>query len=160
VLSTVAAGLLVGTLAVLRDDERSRMTQRGREFVLALWEFIAFIANSLIFLLIGVAVAGLSFTKPGFTACAIIIGLVLIGRALTVYPLCLLFAQSRWAVPLRSQHVLWWGGLRGALGLALALSLPPSLTFRNEILVATFAVVVFSVIVQGLTMPWLLRRAA
>jgi CPA1 family monovalent cation:H+ antiporter len=56
--------------------------------------------------------------------------------------------------------VLWWGGLRGALGLALALSLPPSLTFRNEILVATFAVVVFSVIVQGLTMPWLLRRAA
>src|SRR4051812_20098301 len=160
VLSTVAAGLLVGTLAVLRDDERSRMTQRGREFVLGLWEFIAFIANSLVFLLIGVTVAGLSFTKLGFTACAIIIGLVLIGRALTVYPLCLLFARSRWAVPLWSQHVLWWGGLRGALGLALALSLPPSLTFRNEILIATFAVVVFSVIVQGLTMPWLLRRAA
>ncbi|PPQ38289.1 cation:proton antiporter [Rhodopila globiformis] len=160
VLSTVAAGLVVGTVAVLRDDERSRMTQRGREFVLALWEFIAFIANSLVFLMIGVTVAGLSFARPGLTACAIIVGLVLLGRALTVYPLCLLFYRSRWKVPAWSQHVLWWGGLRGALGLALALSLPPDMAFRNEILVSTFAVVVFSVIVQGLTMPFLLRRAA
>ena len=56
------------------------------------------------------------------------------------------------------QHVMWWGGLRGALGLALALSLPPSLPLRDEIVVVTFGVVAFSIVVQGLTMPLLLRR--
>ena len=54
--------------------------------------------------------------------------------------------------------MLWWGGLRGALGLALALSLPASLPLRDEIVVVTFAVVAFSIVVQGLTMPSLLRR--
>ena len=86
------------------------------------------------------------------------IGLVLVGRALTVYPVCLLFRPSAWAIPLREQHVLWWGGLRGALALALALSLPPSFPLYHEILVTAFGVVVFSVIVQGLTMPLLMRR--
>jgi monovalent cation:H+ antiporter, CPA1 family len=56
------------------------------------------------------------------------------------------------------QHVLWWGGLRGALALALALSLPHTVTLRDEIVVATFGVVVFSIVIQGLTMPPLLRR--
>ena len=87
----------------------------------------------------------------------IAVSLVLIGRALSVYPLCLPFIRSRWAIPLSEQHVLWWGGLRGALALALALALPPSLDMRNEIVVATFGVVVFSVVAQGLTMPLLLR---
>jgi CPA1 family monovalent cation:H+ antiporter len=56
------------------------------------------------------------------------------------------------------QHVLFWGGLRGALGLALALSLPDSLPMRGTVVIATFGVVTFSVIVQGLTMPALLQR--
>jgi CPA1 family monovalent cation:H+ antiporter len=59
---------------------------------------------------------------------------------------------------MRTQHILWWGGLRGALALALALALPPSLPLRDEILVAAFGVVVFSVLAQGLTMPMLLRK--
>ena len=160
VLATVAAGLLTGNLTILRDREDTRVSQRRREFVLALWEFIAFIANSLIFLLIGLTVAGIPFDRFGGVAFVIVIALVLLGRALGVYPLCLLFVRSRWAIPVSDQHVLWWGGLRGALGLALSLSLPPSLPFRNEILIATFGVVAFSVILQGLTMPPLLRRAS
>ncbi len=56
------------------------------------------------------------------------------------------------------QHVLWWGGLRGALALALTLSLPSSVPLRDDIVIVTFGVVAFSVLAQGLTMPLLLRR--
>jgi monovalent cation:H+ antiporter, CPA1 family len=91
---------------------------------------------------------------------AVAIGLVLCGRALAVYPLCGLFRGSSLKVDRRHQHVLVWGGLRGALALALALALPDSVPERREIIVAAFAVVAFSVFVQGLTMPWLVRRLA
>jgi len=157
VLATVAAGLLMGNLGFSGAPEGNLLSSRGREFVMAFWEFAAFIANSLIFLLIGVTVAGIPFSRLGLTALVVAIALVLIGRALSVYPLCMIFRGSRWTIPIREQHILWWGGLRGALALALALSLPPSLEWRNEIVVAAFGVVVFSVVVQGLTMPPLLR---
>ena len=158
VLATVAAGLLMGNFGVLEIREQSASPFEGREFVMAFWEFAAFLANSFIFLLIGVTVGGIPFTGLGPAALSIIIVLVLIGRALTVYPLCLLFGMSRWAIPLSAQHLLWWGGLRGALALALALALPASLALRNEIVIATFGVVAFSVSVQGLTMSPFLRR--
>ena len=159
VLATVAAGLLMGNLGVLTEDEgRAALTSQGREFVIAFWEFAAFIANSLVFLLIGLRVAGMAFADVGWAIVPVAILLVLAGRAVTVYPLCLPFARSRWAVPMRDQHILWWGGLRGALALALALALPISLPYNNDILIATFGVVTFSVIVQGLTMPMLIRR--
>jgi monovalent cation:H+ antiporter, CPA1 family len=157
VLATVAAGLLIGNLGILSEDEnRNVFSPDGRTFVIELWEFGAFIANSLIFLLIGLSVMPL--TRVDARALLLAIGLVLAGRALTVYPVCLLFRPSRWAIPLRDQHVLWWGGLRGALALALALALPPSFPLYHEILVTAFGVVVFSVIVQGLTMPLLMRK--
>jgi CPA1 family monovalent cation:H+ antiporter len=86
------------------------------------------------------------------------IALVLLGRGATIYPLCLLFSRSRWRVPMAEQHVLWWGGLRGALALALALALPAKLELRDDMIIATFAVVAFSVLVQGLSMKPLLRK--
>jgi CPA1 family monovalent cation:H+ antiporter len=158
VLATVTAGIVIGNAAILSERETGRVSVQGREFILGLWEFIAFIANSVVFLLIGFAVAGIRASGLGAERLALIMIFVLAARALTVYPLCLLFSRSRWAVPMPIQDILWWGGLRGALGLALALSLPDSLPYRSEILVATFAVVAFSVIIQGLTMPLLLRR--
>ena len=155
VLASVSAGLLMGNLGIL--GQRDFLLLGGREFVIAFWNFAAFIANSFVFLLIGVTVGHLPLTGLGPLALAVSVALVLLGRALTVYPLCLLFRWSRWAVPMRGQHVLWWGGLRGALALALALALPPSLPGRHEIVAAAFGVVAFSVVVQGLTMPPLLR---
>ena len=116
-----------------------------------------FVANSIIFLLIGIHEAEQPFALI-VPAIAAAILFVLLGRVLSVYPLCAVFAYTRLRVPLRQQHVLFWGGLRGALALALALGLPPTIPHANEIVRVTFAVVAFSIFVQGLTMGPLLRR--
>jgi CPA1 family monovalent cation:H+ antiporter len=160
VLATIAAGLLIGNLGVLAAPEtrkRTRLSDKGRDFIIDFWEFAAFLANSLVFLLIGLTIAGTAFTALGWVALIIINLLVLAARLISVYPLCFLFQGSRWRVPMREQHMLWWGGLRGALALALVLALPPDFPLRDEIVVAAFATVSFSVLVQGLTMPWLIR---
>jgi len=89
VLATVAAGLLMGNLGVLIEDEgRAALSSQGREFVIAFWEFAAFIANSLVFLLIGLRVAGMAFADVGWAIVPVATLLVLAGRAVTVYPLC------------------------------------------------------------------------
>ncbi|HXA46900.1 MAG TPA: sodium:proton antiporter [Burkholderiaceae bacterium] len=160
VLSTVAAGLMLGNLSILKESSSNKLSSDARLFVVEFWSVAAFIANSLVFLLIGLAVGGVAFHGVGAVAIIAVIAFVLLGRALTVYPLCFLFSRSSWAIPMGQQHVLWWGGLRGALALALALALPSNLDHHDDILIFAFAVVVFSVVVQGLTMPWLLRRIA
>lgn len=156
VMATLAAGLLMGNVGVLNARKENRLALDAPDFVVGFWDFTAFFANSLIFLLMGVTLAAIPFASLG-SALFVLVGLVLLGRALSVYPLCLIFARSRWAIEPRQQHILWWGGLRGALALALALALPPALAMRNEILVATFGVVAFSVVVQGLTMSPFLK---
>jgi CPA1 family monovalent cation:H+ antiporter len=156
ILATVIAGLVVGNLGVL--SKRTEISERAKTFALEFWEFAAFFANSAVFPLIGLAIGATVFAPNLLLALAAITALVLLARAATVYPLCLLFARTNQAVPMNVQHVLWWGGLRGALALALALSLRAAMPHRGEMLVATFAVVAFSIIVQGITMPLLLRR--
>src|SRR5579872_7208718 len=131
VLASVAAGMTMGNLGVLTPRERFGLsiTSHGRAFALEFWEFAAFLANSLVFLLIGSALAAVAF------------------------------APTRWAIPLNQQHLMWWGGLRGALALALALALPADLPSRDDILISAFAVVAFSTIAQGLTAPLALKAA-
>lgn len=152
VLATIAAGLTVGNVRRFGS-----ISDHGREAVAAFWEYAAFLANSLIFLLIGMHEAERNFA-PVWTMAAVGMVLVTASRAATVYPCCLLFAGSRWRVSMRHQHALVWGGLRGALALALALSLPEDLPCREEAITLSFAVVAFSVFVQGLTMRPLLGR--
>jgi CPA1 family monovalent cation:H+ antiporter len=157
VLATVAAGLMIGNLGFSNDTEGGFLSAKGREFGLSFWEFAAFLANSVVFLLIGIDVATTPFQDYGLALILKAIAIVLFARAVAVYPLSALFLRSRWKVTWREQHVLWWGGLRGALALALALSLPAAMPMRDTIVVVTFGVVAFSVVVQGLTMPLLLR---
>jgi monovalent cation:H+ antiporter, CPA1 family len=157
VLACVSAGMTMGNLGLLRGDDRTALSKSARTFVVEFWEFGAFIANSLVFLLIGLRAAAIPFASVGVKTLVIGNLLVLLGRALTVYPLCLLFARSRWRIPYAEQHVLWWGGLRGALALALVLARPADMPYHDEIVIAAFGVVTFSVIVQGVTMGALLR---
>lgn len=83
--------------------------------------------------------------------------LVTLGRAVAVYSVCALFWRTSLRVSTRHQHALFWGDLRGALALALALGLPDGVADRELILTVSFAAVSFSIFVQGLTMAPLLR---
>jgi CPA1 family monovalent cation:H+ antiporter len=151
IISALTAGLLIGS-AGTRFLSRS-----GRRRVEWAWEYFAFLANSLVFILIGMNVANQPLHKLG-TAAVVAIVLVLAGRAVSIYPLSLLFYWSRWRLRAAFQHTLFWGGLRGALALALALAVPAAVPERGVIILTAFVVVAFSIIVQGLTMPWLIKR--
>lgn len=152
VLATLTAGLILGNIGSL-----GAITDKGREAVLSFWEYIGFVANSLIFLLIGMPLAHQDFAATG-VAILVVTVLVLLGRAVAVYSGCALFARSAaLKVSMGHQHVLFWGGLRGALALALVLGLPAEMPMRDTITTVAFGVVAFSIVVQGLTMTPLLK---
>jgi CPA1 family monovalent cation:H+ antiporter len=151
VLATLTAGLIIRNV---RSTER--LPAQVRAAALLFWEAVAFIVNSLIFILIGMHRASLGFTFAYLAPLALVLSLL--GRAAAIYPLCALFAGSSQRVPLSYQHVLFWGGLRGALALALALGLPPEFPHGEEILYLTFALVALSIVLQGLTVAPLLRK--
>jgi CPA1 family monovalent cation:H+ antiporter len=151
VLATITAGLVMSNW-----QSPKVLSERGKRTVETFWEYAAFIANSLIFLLIGMHEANQNFMAIWLPAGAAI-ACVLLGRAATIYPLCFVFSRSSLRVSRQQQHTLMWGGLRGALALALALGLPPAFPLRDQIINVSFAVVAFSVFVQGLTMAPFLR---
>jgi CPA1 family monovalent cation:H+ antiporter len=152
VLASLTAGLMMGCLGW-----RGAISEEGRGHVTAFWTYVAFLANSIVFILIGGNEAHLPL-RDYAAAALIAAALVLVGRAVAVYPLSALVARTPLRLSLSYQHVLFWGGLRGALALALALGVPASVPERSQIVVVAFAVVALSIFVQGLTMPWLIRR--
>jgi len=153
VLATLAAGMLVGNWGKGRH-----LSAAGGQAALAFWEFAAFLANSLVFLLIGSREAAQPITAYLWPAAMGTLA-VLAGRAAAIYPLGALFARSRLAMDRLTQHILFWGGLRGALAIALALEAPASLPEHAALVSTAFAVVAFSIFVQGLSVPRLLARA-
>ena len=152
VLATLCAGLIIGNLGPI-----GAIPPRGRAAIEAFWEFAAFVSNSLIFLLIGINEQQQDFHAVWKSA-VIAIALVTLGRAVAIYPVCGLLARIADPVSMRDQHLLVWGGLRGALALALALSLPQEVPQRGAIATVAFAVVAFSIFAQGLTIAPRLRR--
>jgi CPA1 family monovalent cation:H+ antiporter len=133
------------------------MTARSRLAVTSFWEYAAFLVNSIVFLLIGIeADAAHWWEHPAVLLVGIPI--VLVGRAIAVYGLSALLRGMDRSLPFAWQHLLVWGGLRGALCLALALGLPSGLPFRERIVSMTFGYVLFSLLVQGLTVDALIKR--
>jgi len=152
VLASLTAGLITGNIGALGS-----ISDKGREAVVSFWEYIAFVVNSLIFILIGIREAYQDFFSLLIPILVAII-VVIIGRAAAIYPLSMLFSRSTLQIKKSHQHILFWGGLRGALALALALGLPPEIPQREEIVTIAFGVVGFSVLVQGLTITPLLGK--
>jgi CPA1 family monovalent cation:H+ antiporter len=152
VLASLVAGLLTGNIGSLGS-----ITDKGRDAVISFWEFIAFVVNSLIFILLGIGGAYQDFSNL-LLPIGVAIVMMFAGRALAIYPLSALFSRSTLQISLNHQHILFWGGLRGALALALALGIPPEVPDREAITAVAFAVVAYSIFVQGLTMVPLLRK--
>lgn len=147
VLAVVAAGLVNGNIGP------RGMSPTTRVVVFNFWEYASFLANSFIFLLIGLQIDLAKLAAFG-APIGIAILAVLVARAATVYGLAWIGRD----IPLRWQHVLNWGGMRGAISLALALSLPATLgADRDGMQVMAFGVVVFTLLVQGFSMGPLVR---
>lgn len=148
VLSVVAAGIVSGNLGP------QRMASTTRILVFNFWEYAAFLANSFVFLLIGLQI-DLNILLTDWKAILWAILAVLVARAASIYGLSWIGS----GIPLRYKHVLYWGGLRGAISLALALSLPASLGEQGTLIKSmAFGVVLFTLLVQGITMKPFINR--
>jgi Na+:H+ antiporter len=151
VLAVVAAGLVNGNIGP------QGMSPTSRIVIFNFWEVIAFLANSLIFLLIGLQV-NITALLASWQSILWAILAVFIARLIVVYGLSWLVKHVSEPIPLSWQHILSWGDLRGAITLALVLSLPVSLGAERDLLqVMAFGVVLFTLLVQSTTMAPLIR---
>jgi monovalent cation:H+ antiporter, CPA1 family len=152
VIGVVVTGLVLGNFG-----SRIGMNPRTRIIVTEFWEFIAFFVNSIMFLLIGDQILFRSLLD-NLPMIAITIGLMIVTRAISIYGLTFFANRTvQSEIPLSNQTILWWGGLRGSVSIALALSVPATLEGRDELIAIVFGVVLFTLLVQGLTIQPLLK---
>lgn len=150
-IAMVVAGLFIGNKGM-----EYAVSDRSRDYLEKFWMLLDEILNSVLFLLIGLEVLIIARTGFEYWMGLLAIPIALAGRWLSVF--LSRVAVRRWeALPRGAVQVLTWGGLRGGIAVALALSLPAN-EFRPFILSITYVVVLFSIIVQGLTVTRLIRR--
>ncbi len=155
ILAVVAAGLFVGNIGLENTSPTTRVTLEN------FWQFMAFVTNSLVFLLIGMRIEIVRFA-PYLLPVAVAVLAVLVSRAGVVYGLTWLHSTlgARHQVPVRYRCVMFWGGLRGAISLALALTLTDAVVgagVAEELQYMTFGVVLFTLLVQGLSIEPVIR---
>ena len=154
VIAVVTTGLILGNFG-----SRIGMSPRTRLVVSEFWEFVSFFINSIVFLLIGDQVQFQGLLDE-LDKILIAIVIMLVARAVSVFGLGA-FSNAvtgpNMELPLKGQIILWWGGLRGSVSVALALSVPTVLADRQEIISIVFGVMLFTLLVQGLTTKPLLE---
>jgi CPA1 family monovalent cation:H+ antiporter len=150
-LAVVAAGLLIGN-----PGARLGMSEKTREHLFNFWEMMDEILNSVLFVLIGFEVLALTLQPGTITLCLLIIPLVLVARVVSVGVPLYSFGLMRGRAT-GSLALLTWGGLHGAISVALVLALPAG-PIRDLLLPVSYTVVIFSIVVQGLTLETVARR--
>ncbi|HFC12075.1 MAG TPA: hypothetical protein ENJ56_04460, partial [Anaerolineae bacterium] len=156
ILAVVTASLFVGNIGSINTSPTTRVTLDN------FWEFLTFVVNSLVFLIIGLKIELRQF-REHFFAIVVAVLVVLVSRAVVVYLLAWIHAamQPKQAIQMSYRHVMFWGGLRGAISIALALTLTGDIfgaAVAEQIQVMTFGVVLFTLLVQGLTIEGLIKR--
>ncbi len=150
-IAMVVAGLLIGN-----HGRSFAMSERTREHLDTFWELVDEILNAVLFVLIGLEVIVLAFTGSYFIAGLLGIAIVLVARFVSVgLPISVLRLRREFSENV--VRVLTWGGLRGGISIALALSLPQGEN-RDVLVAVTYVIVVFSILVQGLTIGRLIQR--
>lgn len=149
-IAMVIAGLLIGN-----QGATLAMSKKTREHLELFWELLDEILNAVLFLLIGVEIVALSLALPLFGFAAGVIALAIVVRFIAIGLPVALF-RTRVAVQTGHTRILWWAGLRGGISVALALSLP-DFEGKDVVLAVTYGVVIFSILVQGLTISRLLE---
>ncbi|NMF61513.1 sodium:proton antiporter [Brasilonema octagenarum UFV-E1] len=152
VVAVVVAGLIVGSIGL-----SSQISASTRLTLLSFWESISFGVNSFIFLLIGIEVDLLTLWR---TLPAVLLAIVAyqVGRILCVYPLLAILRWFDRPIPWRWQHVLFLGNIKGSLSMGLALSIPATVTGREQIIAIVFGTVLLSLLGQGVSLPWIVKR--
>jgi len=152
VIATVAAGMVCGNYAA-----NTGMSPTTRVAVESFWEYLAFALNSIVFLLIGFEVS-VDALLASWAPILVAYLAATLGRAIVIFLGVSLLRRSRERMPWSWAVVLSWGGLRGGLSMVLVLGLAREFPHRDLLVTMTFGVVILSIILQGLSMSWLLRR--
>jgi len=151
-LTMVTAGLVIGNDTV-RNNAMSEITEA---YVDKFWELIDVLLNTVLFVMIGMELLVISFKTDYVIAGIISIFIVLLSRYLSIKPLLAYFERKIKFIP-KTDWIMTWGGLRGGISIALALSLPKEM-HRDLFLVMTYIIVVFSILVQGLSLSKLIAK--
>jgi len=149
ILAVLTAGLVIGSLDLQKLSPTTRITLYN------FWDLLAFVANSAVFLILGLQIDVTALLGHVGTVVVAVLA-ILASRAIVVYGMAWLSSRGRDPIPMRYRHVMFWGGLRGAVSLALALSLTGPRS--GDLQLMTFGVVLFTLLVQGLTIEPLIKR--
>ncbi|MGG6293989.1 cation:proton antiporter [Leptolyngbya sp. AN02str] len=152
VVAVVVAGLVVGNRGL-----NNNVSASSKITLLNFWEYADFCVNTFVFLLIGLEVNPQILWR---TAPAILLAIVAyqVGRVLSVYPMLAIANRFDMPIPMRWQHVLFLGNIKGSLSMVLALSLPATLPERGDLVAIVYGAVLVSLVGQGLSLPWLVKR--